>query len=124
MTGRLSNLARRLLAHRSAPSDRPASFGPRPSPLGRPRQVRVRDAWLAHERYAGRRLATAGVVRVFEAGTAREYFTLDDGPHRIGLRGDAAQLRALIGRPVQATGVLSFKPGVGIFLDVEEVEST
>ena len=84
--------------------------------------MRVRDAWLAHERYAGRRLATAGVVRVFEAGTPREYFTLDDGPHRIGLQGDASQLRALVGHPIQATGVLSFKPGVGIFLDVEEVE--
>ena len=119
MTGRLSRLARWLVAHRSA-----SPLALRPSPLARPRRVRVRDAWLTHEHHAGQRLAIAGVVRVFEAGTPREYFTLDDSPHRIGLRGDAAQLRALIGRPVRATGVLSFKPGVGIFLEVEEVKPT
>lgn len=87
----------------------------------RPRRVSVRDAWLEHERYSGRRLVTGGVVRLFAAGTPGAYFVLDDGPHRIGLRGDAARLRAYLGRPVEAIGVLTFKPGVGIFLDVEEL---
>lgn len=86
-----------------------------------PRPVSVREAWLEHERYAGRRIATEGVVRVFEASTPGEYLTLDDGAQRIGLRGDAALLRPQIGRRVRATGVLTFKPGVGIFLDAEHL---
>ena len=86
---------------------------------GRPRRVSVRRLWLEHERYAGRRVLTAGVVRAFETGTPDEYFVLDDGPHRIGLRGDAGRLRQHLERRVHAVGTLTFKPGVGIFLDVE-----
>ena len=77
---------------------------------------------MAHERYAGRRVAVAGVVRVFEAGTPGEYFTLDDGTDRVGLRGDAALLRPQVGRRVRAVGTLTFKPGDGIFLVAERVE--
>ena len=89
----------------------------------RPRRVSVRRLWLEHERYAGRRVVTAGVVRAFEAGTPDEYFVLDDGPNRIGLRGDAGRLRRHLERRVRATGTLAFKPGVGIFLDVEALDS-
>jgi hypothetical protein len=84
--------------------------------------VSVRDAWLAHERYVGRQVTVAGVVQVFQARTPDEYFTLDEGPNRIGLRGEAAVLRAQVGHRVAATGLLSFKPGVGIFLDAESIE--
>ena len=84
-------------------------------------RVTVRDAWLTHERYTGRRVTVAGVVRAFEGGTPGEYFTLDEGPNRIGLRGDAAMLRAQVGHRVAATGLLTFKPGVGIFLDAESM---
>lgn len=84
--------------------------------LNTPLPLSVREAWLAHERYAGRRVALVGVVRAFEAGTAAEYFTLDDGPNRIGLRGDVAALRERAGRRIRATGLLVFKPGDGIFL--------
>ena len=95
-----------------------------PAWLGRrAARIRVRDAWLAPERYAGRRVVAEGVVRAFEAGTPREYYRIDDGPHRIDLRGDGARLRALVGRPVRATGTLSFRPGVGIFLDAEVVRA-
>lgn len=85
------------------------------------RALSVREAWLAHEHYAGRAVALTGVVRAFETGTDDEYFTLDDGPQRVGLRGDPAALRALIDRPVRATGTLDFKPGVGIFLVAETI---
>lgn len=85
------------------------------------RRVPVRDVWLAHEHYGGQRIATAGVVRCFESGTPDEYFTLDDGQQRIGLRGDAALLRAHVDRRVRVTGVVTFKPGVGIFLEAERV---
>lgn len=99
---------------------------PRSSILGnRPIRIGVREAWLEHERYAGRRITTTGTIGQFEAGTPGEYFVLDDGPHRIGLRGDAALtalFRAHLGRRVRATGALTFKPGVGIFLDAEGVE--
>lgn len=101
-------------------------FAPRPSILGnRPARVGVREAWLDHERYAGRRITTTGTIGQFEAGTPGEYFVLDDGPHRIGLRGGAALtaiFRAHLGRRVRATGTLTFRPGVGIFLDAEGVE--
>src|SRR5690349_17661516 len=92
------------------------------SPQSSVLSISVRDAWLGHERYAGRRVTVAGVVLAFEAGTPGEYFTLDEGPNRIGLRGDAATLRAQTGHRVAATGLLSFKPGVGIFLDAESIE--
>ncbi len=87
----------------------------------RPRRVSVHRLWLEHERYAGQRVLTTGVVRAFEAGTPDEYFVLDDGPNRIGLRTDGARLRQHLGRRVRATGTLTFKPGVGIFLDVETI---
>ena len=83
--------------------------------------VTVRDAWLAHERYAGHRVALRGVVRAFATGTPGEYFTLDDGDNRIGLRGDPATLREYAGRRVRATGALAFKPGDGIFLLADAV---
>lgn len=86
-----------------------------------PRRLSVREAWLAHERYADQTVALAGVVHAFEAGSPAEYFTLDDGPHRVGLRGDAATLRALVDQPVCATGQIVFKPGVGIFLVAETI---
>ena len=89
------------------------------SPLALP----VREAWLAHERYTGRRVALVGVVRAFEAGTPDEYFTLDDGPNRIGLRGDAPTLREQTGRRIRATGLLVFKPGDGIFLVFDDLRS-
>ena len=91
--------------------------GSRTAPLSLP----VREAWLAHERYAGQRVALVGVVRAFEAGTPAEYFTLDDGPNRVGLRGDVATMRAQTGRRIQATGLLIFKPGDGIFLVAEGI---
>ena len=87
----------------------------------RPRRVSVRRLWLEHERYTGRRVLTAGVVRAFEAGTPDEYFVLDDGPNRIGLRGDAGRLRRHLERRVRAVGTLTFMPGTGIFLTVDTV---
>ena len=84
-----------------------------------PRRATVRQLWLAHERWVGRRVTTRGVVGSFETGTRREYFVLDDGPDRIGLRGDPVQLRALVARPVRATGTLTFERGRGIFLVAE-----
>lgn len=86
------------------------------------RVLSVREAWLSHERYAGRTVALSGTVRAFEAGTDDEYFTLDEGTDRVGLRGEPAALRALIDRPVRATGRLVFKPGVGIFLVAATIE--
>jgi hypothetical protein len=86
-----------------------------------PRRVSVRDAWLHHERYAGQRISLTGVIRVFDADTAAAYFTLDDGPARVGLRADPTLLRPLIGQSVRVSGKLTFKPGVGIFLDVESI---
>lgn len=89
----------------------------------RPRRLAVREAWLHHDRYAGQRLALRGVVRAFDADPDAPYFTLDDGPSRIGLRAEPAMLRPLVGRTVRAVGVLTFRPGVGIFLEVERVEA-
>ena len=85
------------------------------------RRLTVREAWLHHDQYQGQRLSLTGVVRVFDVDTSAPYFTLDDGPHRVGLRADAALLRPLTDRPVRAIGALSFKPGVGIFLEVEKI---
>ncbi|HEY8597884.1 MAG TPA: hypothetical protein VIL85_05600 [Thermomicrobiales bacterium] len=93
---------------------------PRASP-GTPLSLSVREAWLAHERYVGRQVVLMGVVRAFEAGTPDQYFTLDDGPNRVGLRGDVATLREQIDRPIRATGLLVFKPGDGIFLVADTV---
>ncbi len=105
---------------------RSALLAPRSSILSnRPARIGVREAWLAHEQYAGRRITTTGTIGVFEAGMPGEYFVLDDGPHRIGLRGEPALIpifRAHLGRRVRATGTLTFRPGVGIFLDAEGVE--
>lgn len=96
-------------------------FGASPAVRTAPLRLSVREAWLAHERYAGRRVALLGVVRVFEVGMPAEYFTLDDGPNRIGLRGDVATMREQTGRRIQATGLLIFKPGDGIFLVVDTI---
>lgn len=90
----------------------------------RPRQIGVRDAWLDPDRYADQRVALVGVVRAFDLErTAPPYFALDDGPQRVGLQADAALLSGLIGREVRAIGTLTFKPGVGIFLQVEQIAS-
>ncbi len=86
-----------------------------------PLPLAVREAWLAHERYSGRRVVLVGMVRTFESGTPDEYFTLDEGPNRVGLRGDVATLRQQIGRRSRAIGLLVFKPGDGIFLVAESV---
>lgn len=87
-----------------------------------PLPLSVREAWLAHEQYEGRRVVLLGVVRAFESGSPDEYFTLDDGPNRIGLRGDVATLRAQAERRIRANGLLVFKPGVGIFLVADTVK--
>lgn len=87
-----------------------------------PRVLTVREAWLAHERYVGQSVLLRGVVRIFDAASPDEYFTLDDGPNRVGLRGDAARLRTLVDCQVTATGQLVFKPGVGIFLEADQVQ--
>ncbi len=88
----------------------------------RPRPLSVRDAWLTHEQYTDQIVQIRGVVVSFEAETPREYFTLDDGPNRVGLRGEHARLRAQIGQRVIATGKLVFKPGDGIFLVVTTLQ--
>jgi hypothetical protein len=88
-----------------------------------PLPVSVREAWLAHERYSGRRVTLVGVVHAFEAGTPTEYFTLDDGPNRVGLRGDVATIREQAGRQVCATGLLVCKPGDGSFLIADTLEA-
>ena len=93
----------------------------RPWPWRRARSLSVRAAWLEHEQYAGQHVAVRGQVRAFDADSPAAYFTLDDGPHRIGLRGEPAVLRAYAGQAVRAVGRLTFKPGVGIFLDIEKL---
>lgn len=85
------------------------------------RRLSVREAWLNHERYAGKRVSLVGIVRAFDEASPAAYFTLDDGPARVGLRADAGVLLPLVGRRVHTSGTLSFKPGVGIFLDVESI---
>lgn len=90
--------------------------------IARTRRLTVREAWLHHDQYRGQRLSLSGVVRIFDADTPAPYFTLDDGPNRVGLRADAALLRPLVDRAVRASGTLSFKPGVGIFLEVDEID--
>ena len=85
------------------------------------RRISIREAWLNHEHYAGQRISLRGTVRVFDAETPSAHFTLDDGPVRVGLRAPATQLQPLIGHAVRAIGQLTFKPGVGIFLDVESI---
>lgn len=87
----------------------------------RPRRIAVREAWLDPDRYADQLVSLAGVVRAFDLHTPAPYFTLDDGPQRIGLSGDRALLATLIGQRVRATGKLTFKPGVGIFLVFDTV---
>ncbi|MFN8511245.1 MAG: hypothetical protein U0232_00540 [Thermomicrobiales bacterium] len=86
-----------------------------------PRRLSVREAWLNHEHYAGKRISLVGNVRAFDEASPAAYFTLDDGPARVGLRTDAGVLRPLIGQNVRAVGLLTFKPGVGIFLEVETI---
>src|SRR5688572_23025759 len=86
-----------------------------------PRQISVREAWLNHERYAGQRISLRGTVRTFDADMPSAHFTLDDGPARVGLRAEEALLRPLVGRAIRAVGLLTFRPGVGIFLDVESL---
>ena len=86
-----------------------------------PRRIGVREAWLNHERYVGQRVSLHGIVRVFDADLPSAYFTLDDDPARVGLRAEATLLQPLVGRAVRAIGHLTFKPGVGIFLDVESI---
>jgi hypothetical protein len=81
----------------------------------------VRAAWLEYERYTDRRITTRGQVCLFNAGSPAAYYTLDDGPHRIGLRGEPAALGPYAGQEVRVVGRLTFKPGVGVFLDVEQL---
>lgn len=83
------------------------------------RRVGIRDAWLAPERYADATIAVVGEVRAFEAGTPGVYYTLDEGAARIGLRGEAVS--SWVGQRVRVSGKLTFKPGVGIFLDAERI---
>ena len=87
----------------------------------RPRRIAVREAWLDPDRYADQRISLDGVVRAFELHTPAPYFTLDDGPQRVGLSGEQGVLATLIGQRVRATGKLTFKPGVGIFLVCDTV---
>jgi hypothetical protein len=86
-----------------------------------PRQLSVREAWLNHERYVGQRIRLSGAVRAFDETGPTPYFTLDDGPARVGLRAESSRLLPLTGHRVRAVGTLSFKPGVGIFLDIESL---
>jgi len=86
-----------------------------------PRRLSVREAWLNHEQYAGKRISLTGIVRGFEEASPAAYFTLDDGPARVGLRAEVNELAPLTGHNVRAIGTLSFRPGVGIFLDVESI---
>jgi hypothetical protein len=86
-----------------------------------PRRLSVREAWLNHERHVGKRIRLSGVVRAFDEENSAAYYTLDDGPVRVGLRAEASLLRPLTGSAVRAVGTLSFKPGVGIFLVVETI---
>ncbi|MGN6812901.1 MAG: hypothetical protein ACTHMP_18710 [Thermomicrobiales bacterium] len=90
-------------------------------PWRRARSLSVRAAWLDHERYAGQRVVMRGQVRAFDADSPAGYFTLDDGPHRIGLRGESEVLRSYADQTVRVVGCLTFKPGVGIFLDIEQL---
>jgi hypothetical protein len=90
----------------------------------RPRRITVREAWLDPDRYADQIVSLGGVVRAFDLSTPAPYFTLDDGPQRIGLNGGHDLLSGLTGQSVRATGRLTFKPGVGIFLDVEAIDAT
>ena len=110
----------RRTTHTQLPTSdrRPAT---RPWPWRRVRTLSVRAAWLEHDRYAGRRVAVHGQVRAFAADSPAAYFTLDDGPHRIGLRGEPGVLRSYAGRTVRVVGCLTFKPGVGIFLAIEKL---
>ena len=87
----------------------------------RPRRITVREAWLDPDRYADQVVSLVGVVRAFDLTNPAPYFTLDDGPQRIGLNGDHNLLGGLTGQSVRATGRLTFKPGVGIFLTVEAI---
>lgn len=89
---------------------------------GRPSPVAIRDAWLAPERYADRPIAVVGTVRIFDAGTPDAYCTLDEGDARIGLRGLPGAQDGWTGRRVRAIGTLTFRPGVGIFLDAKRIE--
>lgn len=89
----------------------------------RPRRVAVRAAWLDPDRYAGEPIFLDGVVHAFDTESSAPYFTLDAGPNRIGLQADGALLGPLTGRTVRATGHLTFKPGVGIFLAVDEIRA-
>jgi hypothetical protein len=85
------------------------------------RRISVREAWLNHENYTEQRISLTGVVRAFDVDSPSAYFTLDDGSVRVGLRADVSLLHPLTGRMARAVGTLSFKPGVGIFLNVESI---
>jgi hypothetical protein len=79
-------------------------------PWQRARSLSVRAAWLEHERYTNRRVTTRGQICLFNAGSPAKY-----------LRGEPAALGQYAGRVVRVVGRLTFKPGVGIFLDVEQL---
>ena len=90
----------------------------------RSRAIGVREAWLNPDRYSGQVVSLIGVVRAFDLDTPAPYFTLDDGPQRIGLRADQSILAGFTRQAVRATGKLTFKPGIGIYLEVEEIAAS
>jgi hypothetical protein len=96
----------------TSPPDRPAVVG-----------ATVRQLAQSPGAYEGVRVATTGVVRVFAAGSADEYFVLEQaGQDRVGLRGaPAAALTPLVGTAVAVRGVFRFEAGFGIAIGVEQI---
>lgn len=85
--------------------------------------VSPRQLAAAPETFEGERVATSGVVRVFEADTPNEYYVVEEaGDYRVGLRGvPNATLRPLVGLAVDVAGTFDFSPTVGVYLQVTTI---
>ena len=70
--------------------------------------------------YVGERVLVTGDVRVFEPGTAGEYYVLEEaGQYRVAIHGlSLATLRPLTNRKMTIEGVFRYKDGVGRYIDV------
>ena len=87
-----------------------------------PVRVTTQDLWLHRERWAGRRVETEGVLKVFLAGTPLRHYALEDGRYRAGVVGLAPSAPApLLGRRVLAVGVFVFDEKRGGVLESPEL---
>lgn len=89
-----------------------------------PADVPVRLLWMERERWEGRKVRTAGVLKRFLQGQPRDHFVLEDEGFRVGVRGEPKErLERLQGRRLEVEGRFFFDRDFGIYVTPERIQA-